>query len=74
MRQKIIDNIIAKCIKEHANIYSLYNIWYTAFFLSYGTTIIIDVRFRLKIDISCLTLRFDLYQFHTADELKNIYL
>ncbi|MFR3401910.1 MAG: hypothetical protein ACLTUL_06485 [Blautia faecis] len=55
--EKIIDKLFAKCIREHANIYSLYNAIIQLFSVL-RKTITTDVRCPLeKGDISCLILK-----------------
>ena len=68
--EKIIDKLFAKCIREHANIYSLYNAIIQLFSV-----------LRKNYYNGCqvpsgeggyflFDFKIDLYQFHTADELK----
>ena len=72
--EKIIDKLFAKCIREHANIYSLYNAIIQLFSV-----------LRKNYYNGCqvpsgeggyflFDFKIDLYQFHTADELKEYLL
>ena len=72
--EKIIDNLFARCISERANIYSLYNAIIQLFSI-----------LRKKYYNGCqipkgeggyflFDFKIDLYQFHTADELKEYLL
>ena len=68
--EKIIDKLFAKCIREHANIYSLYNAVIQLFS-------VLRKNYYNGCQVSSgeggyflFDFKIDLYQFHTVDELK----
>lgn len=68
--EKIIDKLFARCIKEHANIYSLYNAVIQLFSVLRN-----NYYNRCQVPAGeggyfLFDFKIDLYQFHTADELK----